>query len=347
MSMIKQVNFKALLKEFANKSEFEGIVLDYQKKTGQDMHELLGGVLDEFSDVFENPYTLMEMVFRIALKNATDTKTLEKHAREKHELLKQQGKGDQKKFTDIISLIHRARTARRQLPQAKTDDAKDGKTPNTHTPKRQGRIKILFLAANPEQLRLDKELSVIKAELRKAEFRELFDLQTEGAVQVENLQEFILQHTPHIVHFSGHGSTRGELMLEDQTGAKQPVSATALGNLFRILGNSGVRCVVLNACYSRAQAKEVSQHVDCVVGMNGSIGDEAAIAFARAFYRGLGYGKSIKMAFDLGRSQIQIQGLREEQMPKLLSKSGIDADDLQLILPIVTKNRPRRRNKSA
>ena len=34
-----------------------------------------------------------------------------------------------------------------------------------------------------------------------------------------------MRHQPHIVHFSGHGSPAGEIILEDDAGRMWPVSA--------------------------------------------------------------------------------------------------------------------------
>lgn len=182
-------------------------------------------------------------------------------------------------------------------------------------------IKILFLAANPEdteQLRIDKEIRQIKQALLRTEFRDKFDLEQEWAVQVSDLQGHLLRHKPDIVHFSGHGSEASEIILEDDAGNSQEVPARALSKLFEIF-KEDIRCVVLNACYSEKQAQAIAQHIDCVVGMSQAIGDEAAISFAVAFYQALGYGKDVKTAFDLGNLQMHLENLNEQDTPKLLA----------------------------
>ena len=80
-----------------------------------------------------------------------------------------------------------------------------------------------------------------------------------------------------------------------------------------------MRCVVLNACYSQTQASAIAAHIDFVIGMSKAIGDRAAISFATAFYQALGFGKSVKTAFDLGSVQINLENLGEQDTPKLLS----------------------------
>jgi len=182
-------------------------------------------------------------------------------------------------------------------------------------------IKILFLAANPKgtsRLRLDEEVRAIDQALLQAEFRDRFDIKQHWAVRVFDIQGYLLRHKPHIVHFSGHGSPSSEIILEDNVGDSHPVPPRALGQLFSVLKDN-IRCVVLNACYSGLQAKAIAEHIDCVVGMSRSISDPAAIGFAASFYQGLGYGRSIKTAFDLGCIQIDLESLGEQNTPKLLA----------------------------
>lgn len=188
--------------------------------------------------------------------------------------------------------------------------------------KRKKMIKILFLAANPKdtiRLRLDEEMRAIDEALLQAEFHDQFETEQQWAVRVADIQGHLLRHRPDIVHFSGHGSATSEIVLEDDTGTSQPVSVRALSQLFAVLKDN-IKCVVLNACYSQPQAEAIAEHIDCVIGMSKAIGDEAAVDFAAAFYRALGFGKSIKVAFDLGCNQINLQGLNEQDTPKLLAK---------------------------
>ena len=62
-----------------------------------------------------------------------------------------------------------------------------------------------------------------------------------------------------------------------------------------------MKCVVLNACYSVAQANAISKHIDYVVGMKKAIGDEAAIKFAVGFYDALGAGRDFETAYKFGQ----------------------------------------------
>lgn len=199
-------------------------------------------------------------------------------------------------------------------------------------------IQILFLAANPRDtnpLRLGEEIQSIDLALREADFREKFNLEQQWAVRVNDLQRHLLRYKPNIVHFSGHGSDASEIILEDPSGRSHPISVRALSRLFRLLRDN-IRCIVLNACYSEHQARAIAKHIDCVIGMSKAIGDSAAIRFATAFYRALGYGRNVKDAFELGCNQIDLANLDEQETPQLLC--NIDPKDIVFVqIPPVDK----------
>src|SRR3954452_5263351 len=162
------------------------------------------------------------------------------------------------------------------------------------------KVKVLFLAANPtgtKPLHLDEEIRQITAKIRAAEYRDSIQLVSRWAVRPDDLLQALLEVKPHVVHFSGHGSSAAELIVLDDRGNPKPVSKEALAHLFRTLKDN-VRVVVLNACYSRPQAEALAEAVDCTVGMDWAIGDAAAIVFSASFYRAIGFGRSVKEAFE-------------------------------------------------
>jgi hypothetical protein len=183
--------------------------------------------------------------------------------------------------------------------------------------------KILILTANPkntDQLRLGEEVSKIQKALDRSRNRDQFEIITRWAVQVDDLQPILMEHTPaDIVHFSGHGGGSHGLVLENEMGQMQLVSSAALARLFKAF-KAEVECVVLNACYSEEQAKAIHQHISCVIGMNQAIGDKAAIKFAEGFYRALGFDKTYKEAFELGCGLIDLQSIPESSTPVMKLK---------------------------
>ena len=115
------------------------------------------------------------------------------------------------------------------------------------------------------------------------------------------------------------------------------MSAQSLAALFTILKDN-LRCVVLNACYSEVQARAIVEHIECVVGMSRAVTDAAAIDFAAAFYLGLGFGRSVQTAFDLGRNRIDPAGLNETDTPHLLALRG---DPTAMVLVTDRETQPR------
>jgi hypothetical protein len=55
-------------------------------------------------------------------------------------------------------------------------------------------------------------------------------------------------------------------------------------------------------------------YVDCVVGVSGSIHDDAARSFAIGFYGGLGEYESIAKAFEQGKAAIHLDGLPDTDL---------------------------------
>ncbi|MDZ8023387.1 MAG: CHAT domain-containing protein [Nostoc sp. DedQUE11] len=183
---------------------------------------------------------------------------------------------------------------------------------------------ILFLAANPKetsQLRLQKEVREIDAGLQRSKLRDRFLLEQRWAVRSRDVQRAMLDFNPQIVHFSGYGGGEEGLVLEDETGNIKFVDKDALAGLFELFSEQ-VECVILNACYSKIQAKAISCHVPYVIGMDKAIGNNAAIEFAVGFYDALGAGKPIEFAYKFGCSSIRMAGIEEHLTPILEKKSS-------------------------
>jgi len=135
-------------------------------------------------------------------------------------------------------------------------------------------------------------------------------------VRIKDLRRALLTYEPQIVHFCGHGETDG-IMLEEEDGNSVLVKPEALAGLFKQFANQ-IECVLLNACYSAKQAEAIVQHIRYVIGMTHAIADRAAIEFAIGFYDGLGAGKTIEQAFELGCNNIQLKNIPGHSIPILL-----------------------------
>lgn len=96
--------------------------------------------------------------------------------------------------------------------------------------------------------------------------------------------------------------------------------------------SSDIRLVFFNTCYSYNQAEAVTKHVEAAIGMNTSIGDEAARVFSSQFYSSIGFGLSIKSA-EQAKALVKMEGLDEEDTPELFVQDGLDANDLIIVRP--------------
>jgi hypothetical protein len=187
------------------------------------------------------------------------------------------------------------------------------------------KIKILFVAASPRdqgRLALDEEMRLIQERITSATHRDRIEFIPIVAARPNDVLQAFNRHAPHLVHFSGHGGSN-DLCLCDDKGFTKPVSHETLADLFRVMG--GVQVAVFNACLSEAQAEAVRTYVPCAIGMNKSVKNGAAIAFAAAFYQAIAFGQSVQNAFDQAIWSLKAEGHKGHDIPQLLVKDGIDA----------------------
>jgi len=180
------------------------------------------------------------------------------------------------------------------------------------------RVRILFLGANStrQPLDLEREVSRIEQDLRMARERDALEFRHVGAVTIDTLMQAMLDVSPTIVHFAGHGGARG-IFLRDEVGNPRLVTGEALASLFALFQDT-VRCVVLNACWSEAQAHAIRRHVPHVIGTRDEILDAAARAFSAGFYKAIGAGRDVPFAFEMGRAAVHMEGCGGEDLLVLL-----------------------------
>ncbi len=203
------------------------------------------------------------------------------------------------------------------------------------------KTRILFLAADPrDRLRpaFDSEHRKIEAKLRAADYRDSLEFISKWAVQSDDVLQALNEHQPHIVHFSGHGTEAHELLLIDDEERAKPVATSAIAQLFAAFSGE-IRLVVLNACFSKSQAQAIVQHVDCAIGMKRAIEDKAAITFAASLYRALGFGRSVKEAFDQAVAHLAMEGSSDKDNPELFAREGVDPHDVRFV-PITSSCQP-------
>ena len=195
------------------------------------------------------------------------------------------------------------------------------------------KLTILFLAANPQdtqKLALDKEVRSITDAIRRSEGRDGIEFFSRWAVQSLDILQAINETDPEIIHFSGHGSEKGEIVLDDGSGNMAMVSKEAMAAAVASASKK-VRLIFFNACFSQKEAQAVVEKVEAAIGMNTEIGDEAAIVFAAQFYSSVGFGQNLQQAFDQAKAALLLKGIAEENTPVLYVKKGLSAQEIVMV----------------
>lgn len=94
-----------------------------------------------------------------------------------------------------------------------------------------------------------------------------------------------------------------------------------------------IRLVVFNACFSQQQAESVVEHIEAAIGMSDSIPDETACVFAAQLYSSIGFGRSLKTSFDQAKAELLLEGISGENIPRVFTRDGIDANDMVFVSP--------------
>lgn len=195
-------------------------------------------------------------------------------------------------------------------------------------------ITVLFIASGPVDqapLRLDEEARAIHERIRLSAHRDVVKFESRWAARPLDILQAINDCNPTVVHFSGHGTPDGDLLLQDPVGSTRVASRAAL--VETMAAGAGIRLVFLNACHSRLQARDIVKHVAAAIGMSTAIGDEAARVFAAQFYSAIGFGRSVAAAFKQARAALMLEGIAEHDTPELCVADDVDPDELVLVQP--------------
>src|SRR5579859_392390 len=184
-----------------------------------------------------------------------------------------------------------------------------------------GGLHMLVVVANPDDLD-DAERLDVDAE-REQLLAATDKLQRDGRLDVvfledaspDAIQDALADGDFHILHLTGHGSTRPDgqsmLLLENEQGGQELVTGAEFTQL---LQGSGLRLVVLNACRTAALAQHAAfpdvgsqlaaAGFPAVLAMQYSVEDGAATAFAERLYRALARGQDVFAAVTRARSAL-------------------------------------------
>jgi nucleoid-associated protein YgaU len=185
-------------------------------------------------------------------------------------------------------------------------------------------LRLLVAIAAPKdvpQLSIGAELSRLDGALQ--------DLIAQGRViatrlehaTLDRLDDALLRHKPHLLHFIGHGDFIGDdgvIFLETEgDDAADPITGRRLAVLLRNhLGS--LRFVFLNSCLGATASRRdpfggvaqnlIRRGIPAVIAMQFPIPDTAALALARSFYRYLAAGQPVDTALTSARAVLFARG---------------------------------------
>src|SRR5690606_3552291 len=111
--------------------------------------------------------------------------------------------------------------------------------------------------------------------IKKTKHRDSVKFESCWALQPMDLLQALNDYNPAVVQLSGHASENDETVVQCADGAAKLVSKEASVQTMMASADN-ISLVFFNTCYSVNQAEAVSKIVDETIGINTSIGDEAA-----------------------------------------------------------------------
>jgi len=157
-------------------------------------------------------------------------------------------------------------------------------------------LPVLALFSDPmrgSKIRIDREARQLQqagAEIRYA-------------TRVRDIIGALREVRPRILHFAGHGLRDGRLVFEDDLGGAAGVGLQRLADAVAATVDV-LECVVLNSCFTGADAEAFRDVTRAVAGSVDALPDDAAIAFARGFYDAIAAGEPIARAYAQGRAEV-------------------------------------------
>lgn len=243
------------------------------------------------------------------------------------------------KFADNPKAAAKLPTKRRPQTASGITYAKSLYVPansNLVVPKAAKTLKVLFLTATPSSqkpLRTDAEVSLVQGELRGSKLRDKIDLLPRPAASPKTLLDGLNDHSPQVVHFSGHGG-RGGVWFDDGKVVKSVGGNVSFDLLADILGSTSNPPIllVLNSCDTLEGAEALLGSVQIVIAMSSSISDVGAATFAAQLYAAIASGETVLNALKQGRVALKGALLNKDAaLPDLISRSDIDASKVRLV----------------
>ena len=191
------------------------------------------------------------------------------------------------------------------------------------------KVEILFFFSTPPgypYFDAPLEWKESQTAIQNAKYGHQINLIAIPAATINDLIEKINQYNPPCVHITGHGEL-DKIILQDLNRKARLVEKGFLKGL--LSGKKDIiKLVFLNVCDSCQQAQEMSEYIDCVIGIEGKINDASGRLFSKTFYGSLAEGNSLAHAFEEAHSQLSQE--RDFDV-KPHYRSGIDPASVYLV----------------
>ncbi|MGE5218904.1 MAG: CHAT domain-containing protein [Chloroflexota bacterium] len=185
-------------------------------------------------------------------------------------------------------------------------------------------LRLLMALASPQdrpELNVGAELAHLDDALRDLVERGHVTTTRLEHTTLEKLDDALLTHKPHMLHFIGHGDfvdNDGVILLEaENNGAADPITGRRLAVLLRNYLDS-LRFVFLNSCLGAAVSLRdpfggvaqnlIRRGIPAVIAMQFPIPDRVAVTLARHFYRYLAAGLPVDAALTSARAFLFARG---------------------------------------
>jgi hypothetical protein len=214
----------------------------------------------------------------------------------------------------------------REVPTKRRPQGSTTVAVTRHSLKKRKHLDVLYLTANPRgDLRVEAEVNQVQQEVRGSKLRDNIDVHYRPAANLDSLIQGLNDHTPAVIHFSGHGNESG-------VGTDDAKSARPAGKLvtFELLAkaiaatDTPPQVIVLNSCKSAGAKRSFFPPAKAIVAMGDSIGDLAATAFAAKFYAAIAAGQSLHSAFAQGKVAVEAVSIDEADTPELFLAQNVN-----------------------
>jgi hypothetical protein len=195
---------------------------------------------------------------------------------------------------------------------------------------------VLIFFANPSssgRLRLDKEDRMYDDLRRECELgNRPLHFTKRHATTSDDFIEMLDSKPFEIIQFSGHGSSKGSIFLEDPDSDQGIlVSTSDIEAVVRARGPKELKLLAFVCCFSSKMLHGLTACAPNILVVEGEANDRTAVAFMRNFYLEYSRSGSPLRAFETAKLKLKLQD-KSEGMPVVLFRREVRDEQQRLII---------------